>query len=86
MNNNPDIEYDIELFLISLLDSHGSVDVAEAEFKRLSAEDSRLRQEYRKWCDENGYTSRRGFADFAYDYLSNREDVWNALSDYDNED
>ncbi len=73
---------DITQFFISLLDSHGSIDVAESEFKRIIADDSELRQAYRDWCDENGSTERNGFYDFADDYLEGREAKWDVLDEY----
>lgn len=70
-------------YIISLIETNGSIDVAEAEFKRILSDDHELRDQYREWCDENGYSPRRGFAEFAEEYNESREAVWDSLSDYD---
>ncbi|MBP3534384.1 MAG: hypothetical protein J6J53_00070 [Muribaculaceae bacterium] len=68
-----------------LLRSHGSVDVAESEFKRLMADDSELHDIYRQWCDEHGHTERHGFLDYAEEYIANQNSVWDSLrDDYEN--
>lgn len=82
MENHTDI---LDLFE-DLLRSCGSVDIAEAEFKRMIGEDADLRREYRQWCHENGHTERRGFLDYADEYLESRNSVWDSLTDYDNRD
>lgn len=68
-----------------LLRSYGSVDMAEAEFKRLLADDNELHDAYRQWCDENGHTERHGFLDYAEEYIANQNSVWDSLNDdFDN--
>ncbi len=69
-----------------LLRSCGSVDIAEAEFKRMIADSPDLRAEYRAWCHETGHTERRGFLDYAEEYLDSQDSVWDTLTDYDNQD
>lgn len=69
-----------EMF-VALLDSHGSVDVADAEFKRIIADDSELHDRYREWCEENGHSERHGFLDFAEEYIANQNSVWDSLTD-----
>lgn len=81
-----DKERDITEFFIELLESCRSIDVADAEFKRIIADDEDLRQQYRDWCTENGHTPRAGFTDFADEYYADRESVWDTLSDFDDEE
>lgn len=64
-----------------LLRTHGSVDVAESEFKRLMADDEELHERYRGWCDETGHSERRGFLDYAEEYIERQNSVWDALDD-----
>lgn len=71
-----------ELF-INILHQADSVDVAESEFKRLIGEDDELHKQYRDWCHEVGNTERRGFLDFCEEYLSDRDQAWDSLSDFD---
>ena len=68
-----------------LLRSYGSVDMAEAEFKRLMVDDPKLYDAYREWCELNGHTERRGFLDYAEEYIENQNSIWDTLSDdFDN--
>lgn len=68
-----------------LLRDHGNVDVAEAEFKRIIADDPELHELYRTWCDETGHSERHGFLDYAEEYIANQNSVWDTLTDdYDN--
>ena len=43
------------------LTQFGSIDIAEAEFKKSIHEDPELRAAYRRWCDESGSTERNGY-------------------------
>lgn len=76
---------DITDYFISLLQEHRSVDIAEAEFKRAIAEDDELRAEYRQWCHEVGNSEKNGFVDFCKEYLEDQDQVWQSLSEYDDE-
>ena len=71
-----------ELF-INILHQADSVDVAESEFKKLIGEDDELHKQYRDWCHEVGNTERRGFLDFCEESLSDRDQAWDSLSDFD---
>lgn len=81
MNYNTD--EDITELFVKILREAGSVDMAEAEFKKLIGADDDLHRQYRDWCMETGNTERRGFLDFCDEYLSEQESVWENLSDYD---
>jgi hypothetical protein len=74
---------DITDLFLSVLNQAGSVDIAEAEFKKMIGADEELHQEYREWCHVVGNSERHGFVDFCDEYLNDREEVWNNLSDYD---
>jgi hypothetical protein len=80
------MEEAIAQYMITLIDSHQSLDLAEAEFKRIIADDHELRTQYREWCQEYGSTERNGFYDFGEEYITNRESVWDSLSDFDDEE
>lgn len=56
--------FDITEYFNSLISQTGSIDMAEAEFKRAIAEDNELHTIYREWCHENGSSERNGFLDF----------------------
>ena len=62
----------------------GSIDMAEAELKKMVGEDDELHKLYRQWCHEVGSSERRGFLDFCEEYLDNQESIWDTLdNDYD---
>lgn len=81
MNYNNDEEI-TDLF-IKVLREAGSVDMAEAEFKKMTGEDDDLHRHYRDWCMETGNTERRGFIDYCEEYLNEQDSVWENLNDYD---
>lgn len=77
------MDKDITDFFVSLIESNGAIDVAEAEFKRIVADDDELREQYKQWCDDTGTTERHGFSDFAAEYMENHDAIWDSLNDYD---
>lgn len=77
---------DITDYFISIIRQMPTVDMAEAEFKRALADDEELRKDYRQWCREQGTSEKHGFLDFCEEYIDGQNDVWNTLTDYDNED
>lgn len=76
---------DLTAYFISLLEQSRSVDIAEAEFKRAIADDDELHEQYRQWCHEVGNSEKNGFVDFCDEYLADRNEVWESLSDYNDE-
>lgn len=74
---------DLTQLFISILQEADSLDVAESEFKKLIGEDDELHRQYSDWCHEVGNTERRGFLDFCEEYLADREEMWDNLSDFD---
>lgn len=81
-----DIYNDIVSYMVQLLEDSRTIDVADAEFRRIMADDPLMRDAYREWCLENGYNPRTGFRDYAEEYLENRESVWDSLNDYDEDE
>ena len=55
----------IDLFEIfdSIISQSRSVDVAESEFRKQLYEDEELLSVYKEWCEECGYTEKKGFID-----------------------
>ena len=79
------MDYDISQYFINLLLESPSLDIAEAEFKRNLADDDQLKAVYREWCDAEGYSERSGFSDFCREYIEGRNELWDSLNDYDDE-
>ena len=75
--------FDITEYFNSLISQTGSIDMAEAEFKRAIAEDNELHTIYREWCHENGSSERNGFLDFCDEYMESQDSKWASLNDYD---
>jgi len=75
--------FDITEYFNSLISQTGSIDMAEAEFKRAIAEDNELHTIYREWCNENGSSERNGFLDFCDEYMESQDSKWDSLNDYD---
>ena len=75
--------FDITEYFNSLISQTGSIDMAEAEFKRAIAEDNELHTIYREWCHENGSSERNGFLDFCDEYRESQDSKWDSLNDYD---
>lgn len=75
--------FDITEYFNSAISQTGSIDMAEAEFKRAIAEDNELHTIYREWCHENGSSERNGFLDFCDEYMESQDSKWDSLNDYD---
>lgn len=76
---------DITELFISLLHEHDSVDIAEDVFMKSLVDDPELREEYREWCHAVGSSEKRGFLDFAEEYIANRHSAYDSLSEYNDE-
>lgn len=74
---------DIENYFRDLLAQHHSIDIADSEFKKALAEDDELKEAYSEWCHAVGSTERLGFRDFCEEYKDSLDEVWEALTDYD---
>lgn len=74
-----------ELFQLfnSIIKQTGSIDIAEAEFKRQMHADPALREMYREWCHEVGSSEKRGFLDYCEEYMEGQDEIWENLTDYD---
>lgn len=79
----PNMENDITSLFRTLIAQTGSIDIAELEFKKMIAEDAELHRQYRDYCREVGSTERRGFLDYADEFLDSQESIWDSLSDFD---
>lgn len=76
---------DITEIFHNVLSQFGSVDIAEAEFKKMIHEDPELKQAYRDWCHEVGSSEKNGFFDYCDEYMDSQDSIWDTLNDYDAE-
>lgn len=74
---------DITRFFQQLIEQSKSIDIAESEFKRIVAEDEELKMEYTEWCHAVGSSERNGFRDYCDEYMQSQDNIWDALTDYD---
>ena len=74
---------DIVTFFTDIINQAGSYDIARAEFFRIIADDDELQQQYREWCDENGFSERKVFDEFIDKRIDSHDSVWSSLNDYD---
>lgn len=73
----------IEDYFQDLLQQHGSIDIADSEFKKIIADDPQLHAQYSEWCHQVGSSERNGFRDFCEEYCDNLDSIWENLTDYD---
>lgn len=81
-----DDELNLTDFVAQLIASSARLDLAEAEFKRQLADDQDLRHAYKAYCEENGHSLRNGFTALADEIYAGRDEVWETLQDFDEED
>lgn len=72
---------DIRDYFDAMLQQYGSIDIAEAEFKKQIHEDRELHDRYRQWCHEVGSTEKNGFFDYCDEYLDSQDSIWDNLKD-----
>lgn len=77
---------DLTTLFESLITLHRSIDVAESEFKKMIYDNPSLREEYREWCDIEGYTERTGFVEFCHSFIDQEESIWTVLSNDDDDE
>ncbi len=74
---------DITELFQDIIRQNRSLDIAEAEFKKLIHEDAELREQYREWCDAVGSSEKMGFLDYCDEYIESQDSIYDALNDYD---
>ena len=74
---------DITEVFLQVIGQYGSVDIADAEFKKMIHEDAELRSEYREWCDGVGSSEKNEFLDYCEEYLDNQSSIYDTLKDDD---
>lgn len=67
----------------NLFQQNRSLDVADSEFRKILCDDPDLRKQYKNWCREMGYTDRKGFIEYGYEYFDNEESRWDVLENID---
>lgn len=76
---------ELEEYFVRLIEQTKSYDIANAEFRRLLADDPAMQHEYTAWCQERGSSERTGFRDFWDEYIDSQRDIFDTLTDYDDD-
>ena len=76
---------DIEELLRSLIDQHRSIDIVESEFKRILNEDKTIKDDYTAWCEEEGYSYRKGYHEFIQQFFDSENSIWNSFIQFEDE-
>ena len=69
----------------NILTNSSSVDIAEAEFKKMIHEDPELHAAYREYCHEGGSSEKRGFLDYCEEFIDSQESIWDDLREFEDE-
>ena len=79
-------DFDIEEYFRSIIKQSHSADMAEADFRRALIDDTELRRLYKEYCREIGTSERNGFMEFCEEYMNTQDEVYDSLSDFDNQE
>lgn len=77
------MKQDITAFFNQLIRQSGTMDIAKAEFSRILADDIDLQNDYREWCEDMGYTERKGFDHYCEEYMDSQQSVFDSFNDFD---
>lgn len=76
---------DIEDLLRSLIEQHRSIDIVESEFKRLLNEDPTIKDDYSIWCEESGYSYKKGYHEFIQQIFDSEDSIWDTFIQFEDE-
>ena len=76
---------DISDILRELFDRYGNTSELSTEFQRMLAEDSTLMDEYKEWCDVQGYKPARGYQDYIEELVEMQDSIWDNYKEYGND-
>lgn len=77
---------DITELFISIIEDSPGIDIAESQFKQSLIDDPELRKAYREYCREVGTSEKNGFIEFCEEYCEGRNEIWDSLKDYNDEE
>lgn len=67
---------DIPEILRNLLDQNSRANEAERKFREMMREDRALKEDYKAWCEEQGYDIKTGYQDYIDEMIETRDSVW----------
>ncbi len=72
---------DIADILRTLLDRNSRASEAEREFREMMREDKNLKQDYKDWCEEQGYDIKSGYQDYIDELIESRDSIWDDIDE-----
>lgn len=73
--------YDIADILRGLMDRNSRASEAEREFREMMREDKTLKQDYKDWCEEQGYDIKTGYQDYIDELIESRDSIWDDIDE-----
>lgn len=67
-----------ELFDI-LIKQYGSIDASQEGLNLKMEEDPSIAEEYKEWCENMGYSEKKGFAIYYKEYLDRADSIWDSM-------
>ena len=72
---------DITEILRNLLDQFATPSEADKAFLDMLKHDEILAEDYKVWCEANGYDEDSGYADCIDEMMSSRDTIWEQLDE-----
>ena len=63
----------------TLIKQYRELEPSLAAFKQALEEDITLQDEYTEWCDAMGYSEKKGFEEFYYEYIEHSDSIWDSI-------
>ncbi len=76
---------DMEKLLRSLIDQYRSIDIVESEFKRMLNEDNTIKDDYISWCEEFGYSPKKGYREYIQQIFESEDSIWDSFIQFEDE-
>lgn len=67
-----------ELFDI-LIKQYGDIDSSQEALRLKMEEDPELAENYKDWCENLGYSEKKGFAIYYKEYLDRTDSIWDSI-------
>ncbi len=76
---------DISDILRELFDRYGNTSELSEEFQRMLADDGQMMDEYKEWCEVQGYKVSHGYQDYIEELVEMQDSIWDNYKEYGND-
>jgi len=76
---------DISDTLRALLDRYSNTRQLDNAFERMRRDDAIFDQDYKVWCEENGYDVETGYRDFVNEIVESQDSYWDSYQEFGND-